>query len=377
MTPLVCPSPSQEAERILLAHGGGGRLMHRLIESVFRPAFGNVTDLDAAVVPSPSGRLAFTTDSFVVKPLFFPGGDIGSLAVQGTVNDLAMMGARPLWLSAGFILEEGLPMDTLKRIVASMQRAALEAEVQVVVGDTKVVEHGRCDGLYINTAGIGILEHDLSLGPQAVREGDAILLSGDVGRHGIAILAARNELEFDDPPRSDSAALARPVLDLLQAGVEVHCLRDLTRGGLATALVEIARSSGLHLHIHEEAVPVCDAVRGACELLGFDPLYVANEGCMVVILPESEAERALTRLRQHEVTAKAVRIGRVLGNPGADARESRESGGDPGADAPGSPCLGADAPGSPKKGGVVTAQTALGSSRVLDMLSGEQLPRIC
>lgn len=343
MTSLVCPNPLEESGRVLLAHGGGGRLMHRLLESVFRPALGNATDLDAAVLPPTNGRLAFTTDSFVVKPLFFPGGDIGSLAVHGTVNDLAMMGARPLWLSVGFILEEGLPLETLKRIVASMRQAAQAANVQVVVGDTKVVEHGRCDGLYINTSGIGVLDHDRVLGPRAVREGDAVLLSGDVGRHGIAVLASRNELEFEVPVRSDSASLARPVLDLLEAGVEVHCLRDLTRGGLATALVEIARSCGLHLHIHEKSVPVHDAVRGACELLGFDPLYVANEGCMVVILPEAEAERALTCLRQHEVAAQAVRIGTVLAEPE----------------------------------GVVTATTALGSSRVLDMLSGEQLPRIC
>jgi hydrogenase expression/formation protein HypE len=355
MTPLICPNPSDETGRILLAHGGGGRLMHRLIESVFRPAFGNAADLDAAVLPSVNNRLAFTTDSFVVKPLFFPGGDIGSLAVHGTVNDLAMLGARPLWLSVGFILEEGLPLSTLKQIVDSMHEAAQATNVQVVVGDTKVVEHGRCDGLYVNTSGIGVLEHDQVLGPQAVREGDAILLSGDVGRHGIAVLAARNELEFEVPVRSDSASLARPVLDLLQAGVEVHCLRDLTRGGLATALVEIARSSRLHLQIREDAVPVEPAVGAACELLGFDPLYVANEGRMVVILPEAEAERALTRLRQHDVTAHAVRIGTVLGRH-------------PGTDVPGSSAYGQ---------GIVTAQTKLGSRRVLDMLSGEQLPRIC
>lgn len=343
MTPITCPIPSGESGRVLLAHGGGGRLMHRLIESLFRPAFGNVTDRDAAVLPPVSGRLAFSTDSFVVKPLFFPGGDIGSLAVHGTINDLAMMGARPLWLSVGFILEEGLPLETLRRVVASMRRAADAVGVQIVVGDTKVVEHGRCDGMYINTTGIGVLEHPHRIEPSSVRPGDAILLSGDVGRHGIAILAARNELTFDQPPPSDSAPLAAPVLDLLGCGVELHCLRDATRGGLATALVEIAQACRLHLHIEENAIPIQPPVHEACELLGFDPLYVANEGCMVLMLPEAEASRALAVLRQHPVAAQAVRIGAVLD----------------------------DAP------GIVTASTPFGSCRVLDLLSGEQLPRIC
>ena len=343
MNGLTCPLPASELPRIVLAHGGGGRLMHRLIETVFCPAFGNAADCDAAVLPPLSGRLALTTDAFVVKPLVFPGGDIGTLAVHGTINDLAMMGARPLWLCAGFILEEGLPLETLHRIVGSAARAAAAAGVRLVAGDTKVVEHGRCDGMYIVTSGVGVLEHDREIAPASVRPGDAIVLSGDIGRHGIAVLAARHELEFEDPPHSDSAPLSGPVLDLLRAGVELHCLRDLTRGGLATALVEIARASRCRLEIREPDVPVLPAVQEACELLGFDPLYVANEGRMVLFLPAAQVETALAVLRRHPVSAGAVAIGKVCGDGGAE----------------------------------VTAVNALGTSRVLDLLSGEQLPRIC
>ena len=340
---LACPLPLADTPRILLAHGGGGRLMHQLIERVFAPAFGQDTSHDAAVIAPGARRVAFTTDSYVVRPLLFPGGDIGTLAVNGTVNDLAMVGARPQWLSAGFILEEGLPLETLERVVASMRIAAAAAKVQIVTGDTKVVERDKGDGVYVSTAGIGVIEHQLSIGPTSVRSGDVILLSGDVGRHGIAILAAREELAFENPPISDCAPLADAVLALLKAGLQVHCLRDPTRGGLATALVEIAQASGLHLHLREDAVPVDEAIRGACELLGFDPLYVANEGCMIVILPATEAARALDVLRSFPVSSRACRIGEVLD----------------------------DEP------GLVTLTSLVGTTRVVDMLSGEQLPRIC
>jgi hydrogenase expression/formation protein HypE len=342
----VCPVPLHDYPEVLLAHGGGGRLMHRLIESVFRRAFANpLLDAghDGAVLPPTGRRLAFTTDSYVVRPLFFPGGDIGTLAVNGTVNDLAMCGARPLYLSAGFILEEGLPLETLRRVVASMRQAAAAARVQVVTGDTKVVDRGKGDGVYVNTAGVGVLEHDLTIGPDAVRPGDAVVLSGDVGRHGMAVMALREGLTFENPLASDCAPLAEPVQDLLAAGAEVHCLRDLTRGGLAAGLVEIATAARLRIHIDEQAVPVTEEVRGACEMLGLDPLHVANEGRFIAFVPSAQAERAVAVLRAHAVTANARRIGAV--------RDEAD--------------------------GLVTMTGSLGTSRVMDLPSGEQLPRIC
>ena len=329
-----------------MAHGGGGSLMHRLIADVFAKAFDNPfldTEHDAAVLEREGKRFAFTTDSYVVRPLFFPGGDIGTLAVNGTVNDLAMRGARPLYLSAGFILEEGLPLDTLQRIAHSMQAAAKAANVHIVTGDTKVVDRGKGDGVYINTAGIGVLEHDWNLSPSSVRPGDAILVSGDLGRHGMAILAARAELNFETTIESDCAPLADMVQSLLDAHIAVHCLRDLTRGGLAAALIEIARSAKLHFHIHEDALPVHDEVRGACELLGLDPLYVANEGRFVAFVPPQQAHEALAILQSHSRGHAARRIGEVK-------------------------------PGSP---GLVTLTSSIGANRILDLLSGEQLPRIC
>jgi hydrogenase expression/formation protein HypE len=320
--------------------------MQQLIDQVFAPAFSNpALDArhDAAIVIAGSTRLALTTDSYVVKPLFFPGGDIGSLAINGTVNDLAMAGARPLALSAGFILEEGLPIDTLTRVVASMRAAAAEAGVHIVTGDTKVVDRGKGDAVFINTAGIGILEHDLTIGPAGVRRGDAVVLSGDIGRHGIAIMATREGLAFESAIESDCAPLAAPVLDLIAAGVQIHCLRDLTRGGLASALNEIATAGGCSIGIDERAIPVREDVRGACELLGFDPLYVANEGRFVAFVPADHAEGALNVLRRHAVSSGAVVIGAASDDP------SR----------------------------LVTMKTGIGASRVVDMLSGEQLPRIC
>jgi hydrogenase expression/formation protein HypE len=342
----TCPLPIGSYPTVLLAHGGGGRLMQQLIDQVFAPAFSNpALDArhDAALVAAGGARLALTTDSYVVKPLFFPGGDIGSLAINGTVNDLAMAGARPLALSAGFILEEGFAIDTLTRVVASMRAAAAEAGVHIVTGDTKVVDRGKGDGLFINTAGIGIIEHELTIGPAGVRPGDTVVLSGDLGRHGIAIMATREGLAFESTIESDCAPLVSPVLDLIAAGVAVHCLRDLTRGGLASALNEIATAGGCGISIDERAIPVREDVRGACELLGFDPLYVANEGRFVAFVPADQAARALDVLRRHDVSSGAVVMGTVTQDPSK----------------------------------LVTMKTRIGASRVVDMLSGEQLPRIC
>jgi hydrogenase expression/formation protein HypE len=341
-----CPLPIAQYPQVLMAHGGGGRMMQQLIEQVFVSAFANPRlneRHDGAVLDAQGHRLAFTTDSYVVHPLFFPGGDIGTLAVNGTVNDLAMCGARPRWLSAGFILEEGLPIATLRRVVASMQQAAATAGVEFVTGDTKVVEKGKGDGLFVNTAGIGTLEHEAPINPRQVRVGDAVLLNGDLGRHGMAILSVREGLEFDSPIVSDCAPLAAMVLALLDAGVGVHCLRDLTRGGLTSGLNEIATTAQVQIEVVEAAVPVSVPVQGACEILGFDPLYVANEGRMVAFVAEKDVDQALAILRAHETGIGACRVGTVL-------------------------------PGSP---GLVTLKSRIGAQRILDLLSGEQLPRIC
>ena len=347
MNPAVtCPLPPSEFPHILLAHGGGGRLTKRLIDEIFRPAFRNSfleCQHDGAVLPVSPRRLAFTTDSYVVRPLFFPGGDIGTLAIHGTVNDLAMCGARPMYLSASFIIEEGLPVETLRRVVASMKQAANVSGVQIVTGDTKVVDRGKGDGLYLCTSGVGSLEHDLRIDPTSVRTGDAIILSGDIGRHGMAVMGVREGLAFETPIESDCAPLATPVLALLAAGMEIHCLRDATRGGLAAALVEIAESAGVRIHVEESAIPVDEPVRGACEVLGLDPLHVACEGRFVAFVPQSQADRAVSLLRDHSVSAGACRIGEV------------EAG----------------------TGGVVTMTSTVGTRRVIDLPTGELLPRIC
>ena len=282
---LSCPLPLQQYPHILMAHGGGGKLMQQLIQ-MFLTAFGTTDTIqhDAATLELAGKKIAFTTDSYVVKPLFFPGGNIGSLAVNGTVNDLAMAGARPLYLSVSFILEEGLPIETLWQILLSMQQAALAANVQIVTGDTKVVEKGKGDGIFINTTGIGIIEHNQMIAPITVQPGDLILLNGDLARHGIAIMAVREGLEFETTIESDSAPLADLVLKLLAADIEVHCLRDLTRGGLASVLNEIAVAAKVGIEIDENLVPVREDVQGACEILGFDPLYVANEGRFVAFI---------------------------------------------------------------------------------------------
>ena len=341
-----CPLPRAAHDQILLAHGGGGRLMHELIRDTFMRAFDNpllAQGHDGAVCSLEEGRLAFTTDSYVVRPLFFPGGDIGSLAVYGTVNDLAMCGAKPLYLSTGFILEEGLPHETLERVVTSMAEAARASGVQLVTGDTKVVDKGKGDGIFINTAGIGIVPHGVSVGPQAVHPGDRILVSGDLGAHGIAVLSVREGLSFSGNIESDSAPLNAVVEDLLFSGIKVSCLRDLTRGGLASALNEIASAANVGMLIKEEQILVRDSVRGACEIMGLDPLYVANEGRFVVFVPAQQVNEALAVLRRHEVCRNATEIGEVTGHEEA----------------------------------LVVLRTPFNTNRILDLLSGEQLPRIC
>src|SRR5271157_2525384 len=413
---LSCPVPRVADDRIVLAHGGGGRLTHQLIEKIFLPAFSNAAldqRHDGAVLPldglTTGSRLAFTTDSFVVRPLIFPGGNIGDLAVNGTVNDLAMCGARPLYLSAGFILEEGLEMETLRTVVKSMQEAAANAGVKLVTGDTKVVDKGKGDGIFINTSGIGVVEsrtglingferarlqprHEghgltngfegaqlqslhqgpdltngfervrlqprhqeptttgalapdggLAIGPASVQPGDAVIISGDLGRHGIAILSVREGLAFESPILSDTASVWPAVEALLNAGIEIHCLRDLTRGGLATTLNEIAGDRNICIKLEETLIPVGETVQGACEILGLDPLYAANEGRFAVFVPEAQAAAALDVLKKVPVSQGSVRVGKVEETPGR----------------------------------TVVLQSRIGGNRVVDMLSGEQLPRIC
>jgi hydrogenase expression/formation protein HypE len=343
---LQCPVPIADRTEITIGHGGGGQLTEELINRIFRPAFANPAlecRHDGAVLEAGGARLAFSTDAHVVSPLFFPGGDIGKVAVNGTVNDLAMCGARPLWLSAGFVLEEGLSIETLRRVAASMSAAAAAAGVAIVTGDTKVVERGKGDGLYVATAGIGLVDHGLSIGPAQIREGDAVILSGDIGRHGMAIMAVREGLAFESPIESDCAPLAAPVAALLSAGLEVHCLRDLTRGGLATALIELAETRKLVIAVDERAVPVSEEVRGACEILGLEPLYVANEGRFVCFVPEADAPEALKVLARTAPGGPPAVIGRVRAS----------------------------------STGEVLLRSVIGAERILHRLSGEQLPRIC
>ena len=341
-----CPLPISQYPHVLLAHGGGGKLMHQLIGKMFLTAFGNPlleTRHDSAVIELAGKKIAFTTDSYVVRPIFFPGGDIGSMSVHGTVNDLAMSGARPLYLSAAFILEEGLPMDALWRVVCSMRDAAQHCGVQIITGDTKVVDKGKGDSLFINTAGIGVVEHQLTIAPQRVRPGDAVLVSGDLGRHGMAIMAVREGLQFESAIESDSAPVHEIVLELLKAGIEIHCLRDLTRGGLASALNEIAEVAAARIEIVEKFVPVREDVHAACEMLGLDPLLVACEGRFAAFVAAKDAECARQIMGRHAVGAEPAIIGKVV-----------ES----------------SAP-------LVTLKSALGANRILDVPSGEQLPRIC
>jgi hydrogenase expression/formation protein HypE len=333
-------------ERITLSHGSGGKATQTLIEAVFLEAFANplLAPLeDGAVLTALGGRLAFTTDSYVVSPLFFPGGDIGDLAVNGTVNDLAVSGARPLWLSAGFILEEGFPVADLERIVGSMAAAAEQAGVQIVTGDTKVVQRGKADGCYVNTAGVGVIERPGELGVATARPGDVVIVSGPVGEHGITIMLARGELDIESEVTSDTAPLNGLVERLLDAAPGVRGLRDATRGGVATICNEVARAAGVAVVLEEEAVPVRPDVRGACELLGIDPLYVACEGRLVAVVDGDQVEAAMAALRSHPLGEGAAVIGRVRDDPP----------------------------------GLVLLKTSFGGTRIVDLLVGDPLPRIC
>src|SRR3984957_10541988 len=346
-----CPIPIYEHKHIVLGHGSGGKLTSDLIDKVFLPAFHNpVLDKldDQAVVTVGGTRLAFTTDSFVVTPIFFPGGDIGRLAVHGTVNDLAMSGARPLYLSAAFILEEGLPVDDLRRVVESMRLAAAESGVQFVTGDTKVVNHGKGDQIFITTTGIGVIEDGVNISADRARPGDQIILSGYIGDHGMAIMSQREGLEFEGAITSDCASLHGLVATMLstpQTGRAefIHSLRDPTRGGAATTLNEIAKRAGVGMVLRENSIPVRDSVKGACEVLGLDPLYVANEGKLLAVVAPEMAQAVLYQMQQHELGRDAVIIGEVV----------------------------ADHP------GMVLMKTQIGGTRVLDVMFGEQLPRIC
>lgn len=347
---LSCPTPLSSKDTILLGHGSGGKLSAELIRDVFLPAFRNpvLSRLDDQAIVNVNGqRLAFTTDSFVVKPLFFPGGDIGSLAVHGTVNDLAMGGATPLFLSAAFIIEEGFSMQELRRVVNSLRQAAAEAGVAVVTGDTKVVEKGKGDGLFINTTGIGLVPDRLELSADRARPGDQVLLSGSIGDHGIAILAQREGLEFETQIQSDSAALHTLVAAMLSvnspASGGIRVMRDPTRGGVSSTLNEIAERSQVGIELDESSLPIHEQVQGACELLGLDPLYVANEGKLIAIVAPEAADQVLQSMRKHPLGAEARIIGTVKKeNPG-----------------------------------LVTMRTPFGTTRIVDMLAGDQLPRIC
>lgn len=349
---LSCPAPHPVKDTIVLGHGSGGRLSAELMRAVFLPAFENpiLARLDDQAIVNVNGvRLAITTDSFVVRPLFFPGGDIGSLAVHGTINDLAMGGAKPLFLSVAFIIEEGLSIAVLRRVVESLRAAAQKAGVEIVTGDTKVVERGCGDELFINTTGIGLVPESLDLSANRARPGDKVLLSGSIGEHGIAILAQREGLEFECPIESDSAALHNLVAAMLEATKktgndnDIRCLRDPTRGGVSSTLNEIAEQSRVGIHLEESSIPIREEVRGACEMLGLDPLYVANEGKLIAIVAPQAAEAVLRAMRADPLGRNAQIIGTVV--------ESA----------------------SP----IVTIRTELGTSRCVDMLAGDQLPRIC
>jgi hydrogenase expression/formation protein HypE len=342
----VCPVPIRERGQIIMGHGSGGKLSHDLIGRYFMPPFDNEAlrpGDDSGVVQIAGTRLALSADSHVVWPLFFPGGDIGRLAVCGTVNDLAMVGATPLYLTAGFILEEGLPIGLLERVVESMQAAVAEAGVELVAGDTKVVERGKADGLYISAAGVGLLPEKRTIAGALAQPGDVVILSGTMGDHGIAVLYARGELGFETAVTSDVAPLNHLVAGLLAATEQVHVMRDPTRGGVATALNEIARQSQVGIVLEEKALPIRPAVKAACEMLGFDPLYIANEGKFLAVVGREDAEKALAVLRAHPYGQDAAVIGEVRADPK----------------------------------GRVLMKTAIGSTRIVDVLAGEMLPRIC
>jgi len=349
----TCPRPLQNYPTIVLGHGSGGKMMADLIQHLFSKAFDNdllnqmadstILDLSRVFSANGSGRFAFTTDSFVVSPLFFPGGNIGELSIYGTVNDLAMSGAKPLFLSAGFILEEGLPMATLGEVVSSMAKACTLSGVEIATGDTKVVNRGHGDGMYINTTGLGIIPQGVNISPKNARPGDFILVNGNIGDHGMAIMSLRSGLEFETTIKSDTAPLNKLVESIISETTEIHCLRDATRGGLAAVLNELAMSSKIGIEFDERSIPVQPEVNASCEMLGLDPLYIANEGKFVAVLPEAQAEKVLQVMRADPLGINAVIIGKVVDN----------------------------------HPGVVTARTSIGGMRVVDLPAGELLPRIC
>jgi hydrogenase expression/formation protein HypE len=342
----VCPAPLRNAPNIVMGHGGGGAMSAELIEHLFLPAFGSAADAamgDSAVLPIGDVRLAFSTDTFVVKPLVFPGGTIGDLAVNGTVNDLAMAGAQPVVLSTAFILEEGTPLDELAHVAHAVGTAAMAAGVKLVTGDTKVVDAGHGDGVYINTTGIGLVDERADIRPQRATEGDVVIISGDIGTHGVAVMSCREGLEFGTTVASDTAPLHRLVAAMIDTGADIHTLRDPTRGGVAATLNEIARTAGVGISLDERAFPIPAEVRDACGLLGLDPLYVANEGKLLAFVAPDDVDRVLSAMHAHPLGTRAAVIGRCV----------------------------AEHP------GMVSARTALGGTRVVDLPIGEQLPRIC
>jgi len=343
---MQCPTSMNNYKNITMAHGGGGRLMNQLINDLFIDTFDS-DELkkanDSAVLDFPKRKLAFTTDSFVVNPLFFPGGNIGSLAIVGTINDLAMCGARPLYISSGFIIEDGFPMTKLVEIVRAMQTTTSDENVSIVTGDTKVVEHGKGDGVYINTSGIGIIEHNLDISPDSIKKDDVILINRDIGRHGIAVMSVREGLQFETNIESDCAPLAKSVAALLENKVYIKCMRDLTRGGLASALNELAGASRLHFVLEEDSIPVSPEVNNACEMLGLDPLLVSNEGAFVIFVPPRDAEKALDILKNDLNWPDAA----IIGHVDNDTKDN------------------------------VTLKTNFGTERIVTMPLGEQLPRIC
>ena len=342
----VCPAPLRDSPNIVMGHGGGGAMSGELIEHLFLPAFGPAADADmgdSAVVDIGGRRLAFSTDSFVVKPMVFPGGTIGDLAVNGTVNDLAMAGAQPAVLSTAFILEEGTPLDELARVAQALGTAAMAAGVKLVTGDTKVVDSGHGDGIYINTAGIGLVDERADIRPQRARDGDAVIVSGDIGVHGVAVMSCREGLEFATTIASDTAPLNGLVAAMIETGADIHALRDPTRGGMAATLNEIAKAARVGIWLDERKLPIPAEVRDACGLLGLDPLYVANEGKLVAFVPAEDADLVLAAMHAHPLGARAAVIGSCV----------------------------------PEHPGMVVAKTALGGTRVVDLPIGEQLPRIC
>jgi len=346
MTFTACPAPILDHKAIVLGHGSGGKLTHQLIQKMILPLFSNpILDAqhDGAVLSLGGARVAFSTDSYVVHQVFFPGGDIGDLAVNGTVNDLSMCGARPQYLSASLIIEEGLPMDDLWRILCSMRNAADKAGVALVTGDTKVTDRGKGDKIFINTSGIGVIPEGVIIDPALAKPGDVIIVSGTIASHGMAIMSVREGLEFETPIESDTAALNGLVQTILDASNSVHVLRDPTRGGVASALNEIAAQSGVGILIRESSIPIRSDVQGACEILGLDPLYVANEGRLLVFVSRADADKVLFAMRDHPHGTESAIIGEVI----------------------------------PDSSGMVVMTTRIGGNRVVDMLSGEQLPRIC